>query len=817
GAGQVPPVQKIRRGSRSRSRLSRAGRCIEDQRECGRQRYYSLRSASTHHQHRSAVVDGVAGSLRRQESSCDSGCQRVSINVAGEIFETQLRTLRRFPGTLLGNDQKRLQYWDASRGQYFFDRHRPSFAAILNYYQSGGRLRRPNEVPEEVFYEELRFFQLDEAVIRSFLVSEGYSQLTVRHWSQPSWRTSLFSALHYPKTTKFGRLLVAPSVAIIHPPDPCTAADGTGEDGNRSSAASTRYLPLVFGPKQMSISSNSLWFTRLEFACVSWFALEFCIKVAVCPLPRTHLVRSAALPWKSLGRFCADSGLMRALHFSHVLRIFKLYRYVTGMQILGRTLRMSIRELTMFLFFVGVSVVLFASAIHQAEGAVHRQFQSIPHAFWWAVISLCTVGYGDAVPRTLVGKLIGSACVVAGVMTVALPVPVIVTNFNSVYRRTVLSKRVQNRPELLHKKLLHPVKCCAIRSSADIVEYPGWSVCTQIRTAIGQVEHFGQPPGLALVPLSTGLHAQAWLRHGRRVPQDNPDMDEEDSDIDEKDPNMNEKNPEIDEEDPVSASGCAAVASRFCPAQSSATCSAPEAPTPGGEGSGDVLKRNTIRMAEVWMDNFKHIYYRQFNNLLGDYGDVSDRLALRKRLNCHSFRWYLEHVYPEQLRWGNSTRIGVIQSFRLVGGDAWCLDGIRRQGGAEVSLQRCHNKGGNQVWTLSEHGELIRETDCLHYNGRALTLVACQGYGGYGKYQSWRYEDTGDRQIYHPATGQCLTLRHTAAMSQPGLSVESCRERDQSQAWRLPEVLDLSDSSPDLSTDGPARAVLEPLMPNVVE
>uniref|UniRef100_A0A1I8GGE2 BTB domain-containing protein n=1 Tax=Macrostomum lignano TaxID=282301 RepID=A0A1I8GGE2_9PLAT len=447
-----------------------------------------------HHQHRSAVVDGVAGSLRRQESSCDSGCQRVSINVAGEIFETQLRTLRRFPGTLLGNDQKRLQYWDASRGQYFFDRHRPSFAAILNYYQSGGRLRRPNEVPEEVFYEELRFFQLDEAVIRSFLVSEGYSQLTVRHWSQPSWRTSLFSALHYPKTTKFGRLLVAPSVAIIilsvalhclhSQPDPCTAADGTGEDGNRSSAASTRYLPLVFGPKQMSISSNSLWFTRLEFACVSWFALEFCIKVAVCPLPRTHLVRSAAVwldaisftPYfisvamETLGRFCADSGLMRALHFSHVLRIFKLYRYVTGMQILGRTLRMSIRELTMFLFFVGVSVVLFASAIHQAEGAVHRQFQSIPHAFWWAVISLCTVGYGDAVPRTLVGKLIGSACVVAGVMTVALPVPVIVTNFNSVYRRTVLSKRVQNRPELLHKKLLHPVKCCAIRSSADIVE-----------------------------------------------------------------------------------------------------------------------------------------------------------------------------------------------------------------------------------------------------------------------------------------------------------------------------------------------------------
>jgi hypothetical protein len=88
--------------------------------------------------------------------------------VSGLRFETQLRTLNQFPDTLLGDPTRRIRYFDPLRNEYFFDRNRPSFDAILYYYQSGGRLRRPVNVPLDVFSEEIKFYELGEYAINKF-------------------------------------------------------------------------------------------------------------------------------------------------------------------------------------------------------------------------------------------------------------------------------------------------------------------------------------------------------------------------------------------------------------------------------------------------------------------------------------------------------------------------------------------------------------------------------------------------------------------------------------------------------------------------
>jgi len=138
----------------------------------------------------SFTADDVEHSARRtideadEDASMTSGSvykprrrrthEKVVFNISGLRFETHRRTLARFPNTLLGDSARLDRYYDPVRNEYFFDRNRPSFDAILHYYQSSGRLRRPLTVPLDVFTDEIRFYELGEDVIEKYHIDEGF-------------------------------------------------------------------------------------------------------------------------------------------------------------------------------------------------------------------------------------------------------------------------------------------------------------------------------------------------------------------------------------------------------------------------------------------------------------------------------------------------------------------------------------------------------------------------------------------------------------------------------------------------------------------
>jgi voltage-gated potassium channel Kch len=129
--------------------------------------------------------------------------------------------------------------------------------------------------------------------------------------------------------------------------------------------------------------------------------------------------------------------IMFILRIIRMFRIFHLVKHYQALQILVYALKASIQELLMLLIFLLIGMLVFATMIYYAEreDAVNpgKMFPTIPVGFWWAIITMTTVGYGDVVPTTPVGYIVGTCCAVSGVLMVALTIPVISNNFTLFY------------------------------------------------------------------------------------------------------------------------------------------------------------------------------------------------------------------------------------------------------------------------------------------------------------------------------------------------------------------------------------------------
>lgn len=127
--------------------------------------------------------------------------------------------------------------------------------------------------------------------------------------------------------------------------------------------------------------------------------------------------------------------VLRVIRLARIVRIAKLSRHSRNLNTLIKTMKTSLRELSFLMLFFIVSMILFSTFIYFCEvGENGAMFPSIPAAFWWAIVTMTTVGYGDMYPTTPLGKVVGFFCALCGVLCIALPVPSIVSNFHRLYQ-----------------------------------------------------------------------------------------------------------------------------------------------------------------------------------------------------------------------------------------------------------------------------------------------------------------------------------------------------------------------------------------------
>lgn len=195
----------------------------------------------------------------------------------------------------------------------------------------------------------------------------------------------------------------------------------------------------------------------------------------------------------------------------------------------------------------------------------------------------------------------------------------------------------------------------------------------------------------------------------------------------------------------------------------------------------DVIKINTIRLVEVWLDEYSKYYYMRRGYDKGDFGDISERVKLRNDLKCKSFKWYLENVFPE-LEIPDNLAEGWIKNMKTGNRTCLDLDFQEYESKTKIDTYTCHYLGGNQFFEFTKNFEIKRGSRCMEYNDEPEELIFYPCHNQKGN-QEWTY-NTETKQIYQKFHNKCLVMNVSGESPKNKIvTAENCDANSTNQKW----------------------------------